>query len=161
MIVQKISSGEDKPTYIEIADSKDFRLLTKRRYSFNWSVYKHTADTFVLRLEMDNDILGVMKLKHFPSEDRIEVELLASSKENTGRRKIYDRIPGCLLAYACYKCYMEHGKDALVMLKPKTVLSQHYIDKYGMNVEGIYLALEKDALIEMINQYLFIYEQAA
>lgn len=63
MIVQEISSGEDKPAYIEVADSKDFRLLTKRRYSFNRSVYTHTADTFVLRLEMDNDILGVMELR--------------------------------------------------------------------------------------------------
>ncbi|WP_341833865.1 hypothetical protein WJU16_12650 [Chitinophaga pollutisoli] len=135
MIVQKISTGEEKPTYIEIAGSKDFRLLTKHRYSFNRRVYKRTAEAYMLRLEVDNDILGAMKLKHFPAEEIIEVELLSSSKENIGRNKIYDRIPGCLLAYACYKCYLEHGKDAMVMLRPKTVLGQHYMDKYGMKVK--------------------------
>lgn len=161
MIVQRISSGEEKPTYVEIADSKDFSLLTKRRYSFDWKVYKQTADVHVLRLETGEEILGAMKLQHFPGEDRIEVELLSCSKENIGRNKIYDRITGCLLAFACYLCYMRHGSESMVSLYPKTVLRTHYMRKYGMNVEGIQLAFKKDSLTAIINKYLITYGETA
>jgi hypothetical protein len=50
MIVQLISSGEDRPIYIELADSKDYRLLTKGRFHFDRSVYKHESVAHVLRL---------------------------------------------------------------------------------------------------------------
>lgn len=136
-------------------------MLTRSRFHFDWSVYKHGSGAHVLRLEVGDEILGAMRIEHFPKEYRVEVELIASSKENTGRNKVYDRIPGCLLAFACYACYRLHGDEAMVSLLPKTALRGHYVKKYGMKAKGFRLALEEGDLIEMINQYLFKYGETA
>jgi hypothetical protein len=42
-----------------------------------------------------------MALIDVPQEKRIEIKLLANSRENQGRNKLYNRVAGCLIAYAC------------------------------------------------------------
>lgn len=155
MLIQHLLSGDEKSSFIEPASDKDFTLLTEHRYFFDWKVYKHTSGAYVLRLEEGPDILGVMTLIPDNDEQRIEVELLSSSRENTGRHKVYDRIPGCLLAFACYQCFLDHREEACVSLVPKTLLRQHYKTKYGMVDRGPRVALEGPALMAIINQYLF------
>ncbi len=51
----------------------------------------------------------------------IEIRLLASSLENVGKTKQYQRIALCLIAFACRKAF-EAGCGVYVCLKPKTEL---------------------------------------
>jgi len=76
--------------------------------------------------------LGVMGLFDVPEEGRIEIKLLVNSKENQGRHKLYDRVAGCLIAYACYLATTKYEDGVCVSLVPKTNLIKHYMQKYRM-----------------------------
>ncbi len=43
-----------------------------------------------------------MSVEDIPVELRIEIRLIEVSKENIGHEKEYDRIAGCLIAFACH-----------------------------------------------------------
>jgi hypothetical protein len=78
---------------------------------------------------------------------------LACSIENKGRFKQYDRIVGCLIAYACRLSVSRYLEDACVSLIPKTELINHYKQKYHMTYGGWQLYLEFGALNKLIKEY--------
>ena len=94
-----------------------------------------------------------MALIDFPSEKRIEIKLLATSIENKGKFKQYDRIIGCLIAYACRLSAKKYMEEACVSLIPKTELINHYKQKYHMAYNGRQLFLEYHALNKLIKEY--------
>ncbi len=77
-----------------------------------------------------------MSLTEFDQEFRISIELLESSKENVGRDKKFERIAGCLIAYACNKAYEKFNDLAAVNLVAKTELIPIYREKYGFIAIG-------------------------
>lgn len=92
MEIFEVKSGLRKPVVVQLVEEKDFKFLTKRGYSFHWKALKGLADIYKLQMEKEKDILGVMGLIDVPDECRIEIKLLASSIENQGRNKVYDRV---------------------------------------------------------------------
>jgi hypothetical protein len=145
-----------KPVIVRAVEEKDFKKLTKRRYSFRWQVLKGVAEIYKLQIEKKEDILGVVGLVDFPEENRIEIRLLANAKENQGRNKVYDRVAGCLIAFACNRAGEKYKKDACVSLVPKTNLIKHYMHKYQMVHKGRQLCLEKEALDYIVNKYFYV-----
>lgn len=75
------------------------------------------------------------------------------SSENKGKGKIFDRIAGNLIAHVAKIAVAEYGELACVSLRPKSLIAQHYIDKYNMNVTGMTFSLEVPEIINLINQY--------
>ena len=98
-------------------------------------------------------ILGLIALIDVPSEYRVEIKLIAVSKENSGRLKKYEGIAGCLIAYAAKEAVEKYRSLACVSLKPKTEIRQHYINKYGMQPGGEQVYLEGQELRDLINIY--------
>jgi uncharacterized protein YnzC (UPF0291/DUF896 family) len=45
------------------------------------------------------------------------------------------------------------GELACVSLRPKSVLTKHYIQKYRMKITGQLLSIEVPDLIDLINEY--------
>jgi len=148
-----VCNGVCKKAVISQVEPKDFATLTKMRYYFTWKSLKQTAAIYKLQIDGNDDILGVMALVDHPSEKRIEIKLIANSKENQGRFKQYDRIAGCLIAYACRIASIKYKKEACVSLIPKTQLINHYKQKYHMIFGGWQLFLEYSALDKLINEY--------
>jgi hypothetical protein len=97
-----------------------------------------------------------MELIDVPEEKRIEINLLTVSIENKGRNKIYDRVAGCLIGFACSLADDKYGKDACVSLVPKTNLKKHYMQKYQMIEAGRRLCLEEETLNNIIKEYLYV-----
>jgi len=97
---------------------KDFKVFTKRRFSFHWKSLKGEAEIYKLQIAKKADILGVMGLIDVPDEKRIEIKLLANSKENQGRHKLYDRVSGCMIAFACHRAATKYKREACVSLVP-------------------------------------------
>lgn len=102
-----------------------------------------------------------MALVDFPTECRIEIKLLAASRENVvsknekgKKQKQFDRIPGNLIAFAGSQAIARYGKNACVSLRPKTKIKAHYIKKYGMMDAGIQLFLEFEQLQDLVNKYI-------
>lgn len=153
MKVLEIASGIRKEIVIELAESDDYKVLVKKRFSFVWKVVRKTAVVYKLQIEGDDDILGALGLVDWPDEQRIEIKLLASSVENIGKDKIYEGIAGCLIAFACRLAVTKYGIRACVSLVPKTELIKHYMEKYYMQHAGRQLYLDGNSLIKILKEY--------
>lgn len=154
MEIIEVATRLRKTIIIDIVENKDYEALTKRRYSFNWKSLKNSATVYKLQIEGNLDILGVMGLIDVPNEKRIEIKLLASAKENIGKNKVYDRIAGCLIAFACRLALSKYGLEASVSLIPKTELASYYMQKYYMKNAGWQVFLDGKNLIKLINEYI-------
>ena len=138
---------------IRKVQTEDFKTITIKRYFFKWKAYHNTCEIFKLTLLGKEDILGLIAIIDHPSEERLEIKLLAVSHENVGQKKRYDRIAGCLIAFACRNAIKRYNNFPCVSLTPKTELKKHYIHKYGMFDAGRQIYLEEEALINIINFY--------
>lgn len=148
------ASGQTHRVVISRVSENEIRLLTKAKYSFNWRATAKTYPIFKLSIEGQDEILGVMALAEDPGDNRIEIKLLASSKENVGTNKKFDGIVDCLLAYACGKALKNYGELACVSLVPKTLLKAHYMQKYNMLDAGRQLFLEGKRLFDLAKRNL-------
>jgi hypothetical protein len=153
MYIKEVCSGVCKKALIKQVEPTDFANLTKSRYFFTWKSLRQTATIYKLQIDGNDDILGVMALIDYPAEKRIEIKLIANSRENQGRFKQYDRIAGCLIAYACRLSADKYSESACVSLIPKTTLVNHYKQTYHMIYSGWQLYLESDALQMIIKKY--------
>jgi len=152
MNITYLKTGEKKDVIIELVKDPDYKGIKKNKYHFNWNGEKSNT-VFKLRLLDDKEILGLVSLKEFPTEKRIEISLLASSVDNTGKNKIYEGIAGALIAHACREAIKLFAIDACVSLTPKTKLKKHYIEKYGMKDAGKQVYLDLDCIINFVNKY--------
>lgn len=152
MEVLLLKTGEPKNIVVEQLEDSDFKNITKSRYHFNWEEQK-ANDVFKLRLIESDEILGLMSLKVHRDEMRIEIVLIACSIENMGKNKIYDRIAGNLIAFACREAIKLFGADACVSLLPKTELKKYYISQYGMLDAGRQIYVESNSLFNLLKEY--------
>lgn len=154
MTIVEVRSGKSKSVIIRPVNEEDLKILTRKRYYFSWKKEKPNAHLYKLCIVGEEDILGVMALVDIPSDQRVEIRLLASAKENVGKGKVYEGIAGCLIGFACRESVKKYGDLACVSLLPKTELKEHYRKKYGMNDAGFQLFVEGLSLINLINKYL-------
>ncbi len=151
-IIDQISN-EPHLVHILPMENDDFKKLTVKRYSFNWKKLQKDTAIYKLTLVDSTDILGLIGLVDYPAEERTEIKLLALSIENIGRNKRYDRIAGCLIAFAGIGAIRKFKNYPALSLVPKTELRQHYIRKYGMIDAGWQLYLEDVPLLNLIKTY--------
>lgn len=152
MIIVDRISGVSKEIEILPVEQVDYRLITKEKFWFNWKE-EIPFKVYKLCLKKSDDILGLISLAAFHDESRIEIRLLAVSKDNRGKNKKYAHIAGNLIAFACIESIKMFGDLACVSLIPKTKLIQHYIDKYGMLPAMKSLYLDGPELLELIIKY--------
>lgn len=109
MEIEEVETGKRISIVISKAENEDFKLLTKKRFSFSWKAFRNLATVYKLQIKGEEDILGVIGLIDWPGEKRVEIKLLASSAENIGRGKQYSGIAGCLIAFACRQAVTKYG----------------------------------------------------
>ena len=153
MFIFEVATGKYHEVIIERVISRDYFRIRKERYFFNWLDFSQ-YDVYKIRRKDDTDILGVMALIDFDYDKRIQIKLLAASKENTRKNKQYDRIAGILIAFACMKTLEKYGRRGGVSLVPKGWLIDHYIENYGMVWAGLELSLEFETRDEITNKYI-------
>jgi hypothetical protein len=149
-----------KPKTAEIVNAEilgfekaDLKLLkSKKRYFFDWKYEQEQGrELYKLQLEGNKDILGVISLTNFESEQRIEINLLAVAFENVGKYKVFDRIAGCLIAFAAEKAMELYGLAACINLIPKTALAEYYMSKYGFMNSGLSLFADYEPICNLIS----------
>ena len=140
-----------KTIVVERVNDEDYQKITKSKYFFNWKIEKENV-VYKLRLEDNEEILGLMSLVIFEKEERLEIKLLAVSKENRGRTKVYEGIAENLIGYACREAVKLYDYNGCVSLIPKDELRKHYAEKYGMLSGGYHLFLEGKPLFELIKK---------
>jgi hypothetical protein len=147
------TSNEMKQVHVRLVDDNDFKLITVRRYSFNWKKIKNESLIYKLTLINSKNILGLIAIVDYPEEQRSEIKLLAVSAENLGKGKQFEGIAGCLIAFVCKEAVLKFKDFPCVSLIPKTELKQHYINKYHMIDAGWQLYLEDIPLFNIIKEY--------
>ena len=138
---------------VEVNLSDFYSIRTSNEFIFDW--YAETArEKYKLCLRHDHDyILGLIGLSDYPGEFRLHINLLEVSKLNVGKSKEIDNIAGCLIAFACTLSFKK-GYGGFVSLKPKTVLSFLYHEKYGFRPFGNLLAVELSTSKNLIDKYI-------
>lgn len=149
-IVERLT-GKKYTVVVEPVINEDYKIITKKRYFFDWKTEKKYT-VYKLRRKDNNIILGLMSCIHYAEEQRIEIKLLAVSIDNR-KGKGYDRIAGTLIGFACREAIKCYGIDGCVSLVPKTELKIHYIEKYGMLDAGYQVFLEGVSLLKNLNNY--------
>ena len=154
MAIIEVATGRKLTVSISPLEETDFKRITKKRYFLDWKKEKGTADLFKLTLLRESEILGLLALKDFPREFRMQIHLLCVSRENLGKGKKYDDIAGSLIAFAARTAISKYFDQACISLLPKTELRGHYKTKYGMMDGGPQLFLEGASLHAIIKKYL-------
>lgn len=121
-------------------------------FNFNWRIMD-PEKVFKLTLAQTNEVIGLVALEAFDSEQRVEINLLESSRGNVGKNKNYNRIAGCLLAHAARMAVSSYGAMAAISLVPKTILINHYVQLYGFQIAGKSLFMEGRSLIKLLDDY--------
>ncbi|MFT4023673.1 MAG: hypothetical protein QM664_07815 [Flavihumibacter sp.] len=137
---------------IAVLQANELTLSLARRFSFDWKK-EVQYDIYKLFLKESGLILGLMSLEVVRPEWRIEIRLLESARENIGKHKMYDRVAGCLIAYACKESF-KWGFGGFVSLVPKTELISYYQQAYQFFPMGRHLAIEGGGAHWLIEKYL-------
>ena len=132
MAIIEVATGRKLTASISPLEDIDFKQITKKRYFFDWKKEKGAGELFKLTLQGESEILGLLALKDFPTEFRMQIHLLCVSRENYSKGKKYDGIAGSLIAFAARTAIGKYFEDACISLLPKTELRAHYKSKYGI-----------------------------
>jgi hypothetical protein len=162
MFILDVKTGEKISASIERVALSDLKKVRRERnYEFNWNEYKN-QEVYKLVIN-DNDVLGLMcVLDHpAPEDNYLEIVLLEVRKDQRGPSKRYDRIAGCLIAFAADLSF-SFGHQGFVLLISKTDTVRTYQDKYGFfyigNIggRGIRMLSDEENSDALIQRYLEI-----
>lgn len=125
-------SGDSFRTEISLVTKSDLKTLTRSKgWLFDWKYEFNQIDREVYKLTiLDNtDIVqGLISLAI--KSDHIYMYLLESAPFNIGKDKIYEGVPGNLVAFAC-KLSFQRGGEGFVSFESKTKLIDHYVNTLG------------------------------
>jgi hypothetical protein len=153
--IQNTFSGDSFPTDVSRLVKPDLKQVTKKNgWAFNWKTELDDNTKEVYKLTISNNpniIQGLLSLTIEP--DHVYMDLLESAPFNLGRNKIYEGVPGNLVAYACKISY-QNGFDGYLSFTAKTKLIDHYIktlDAYHFG--GHLMIINTIAANKLIDKY--------
>ena len=146
-------SGHLHEAVIELVENEDWIIIDlSNQFTFNWLLEKK-AIVHKIRLELEEEILGLISIEDIPKEFRIHIRLIENSNKNKGKNKEFDWIAGALIAKTCQLAF-DKEYDGFVSLQPKTELEELYVQKYGFKRMGHLLFTELKNSEELIKKYL-------
>jgi len=97
---------------------------------------------------------GLVEFEEVPSSLYNIVYRIELAPENIGKNKKIDNVAGTLFAYVA-KDSLDAGFEGFVVFDSKTLLINHYVEKYGAKVLfGNRLYFDTKASKALINKYL-------
>lgn len=156
MRIKNTKTGKFRKVKVDSLEKGDQkRIRDSKQFSFDWKLEKKKENNIykLFLLDEKDEILGLLSLKDIKDELRIHINLIEISERNIGRGKKYDRIAGCLIAYACQLSF-DKSYDGFVSLIPKSRLINHYCKYYGFEQFGRQLGLSYEASVNLIKKYL-------
>jgi len=148
-------SGDSFQTEILPATKEDLKGVTKKGgWKFNWKAEAKLTDREVYKLTIEgnpNIVQGFLSISDY--DDHLFMHLIESAPFNFGKPKLYEGVPGNLVAFAC-KESVEKGYEGFVAFISKTKLMRHYEETLGAHcIGGQRMAIGRDAAKKLINQY--------
>jgi hypothetical protein len=113
---------------------KDLKSVTKKNgWRFNWSHEFKDPDRTVYKLVILNNV--------------------ESAPFNIGKNKMYEGVPGNLVAFACRQSFLR-GTEGYVSFRSKTKLIEHYTETLGaVHFGGHLMVINSEAALKLIEKY--------
>lgn len=125
--IRNTISGDSFETEVSNLLKSDLKTISKARgWQFSWRTEYNdfTKDTFKLTIRGNPEtIQGLMSVSY--EEDHLFMHLLESAPFNLSKNKLYEGVPGNLVAFAC-KLSFQRGYEGNVAFISKTKLIKHY-----------------------------------
>ena len=125
-------SGDSFPTDVHVLLKGDLKKISRKTgWSFNWMREFKTNDRVLYKLTIRNNpqiIQGLISISD--QQDHYFVHLIESAPFNVGKHKLYEGVPGNLIAFVC-KISMDRGYLGFVAFMSKTKLIEHYEKELG------------------------------
>ena len=153
--IENIVSGDSFATEISLVSINDLKLITKSKgWIFNWRQEFNDPARDIYKLTIVNNpsiIQGLISLE--VKIDHVLMHLVESAPYNKGKNKVYNGVPGNLVAYAC-KLSFQRGHQGNVSFISKSELIQHYIKTLGaIHFGGRLMIIETQAALKLIDKY--------
>ena len=153
--IQNTVSGDSFQTEVSNFTTKDLKQSTKKNgWNFNWKqeLTNNSREVYKLTIVNNPDIIQGL-ISFTIKDDHIYMDLIESAPFNLGRNKIYEGVPGNLVAFAC-KVSFQRGFDGFLSFTAKTKLIEHYEKTLGAYHFGNHLMiLETKASTILVDKY--------
>ena len=148
-------SGDSFTTEVSLLLTADLKhVSTKKKWMFNWKSELKFSDREVYKLTIVNNphiIQGLASLT--VKQDHVHIHLIENAPFNRGKSKIYEGVPGNLVAFAC-RLSFQRGNEGFVSFHSKTNLIDHYCETLGAIHYGNHLmVIETEAANFLVNKY--------
>jgi hypothetical protein len=153
--IQNTISGDSFPTEVGRLAKADLKQVTRKNgWNFNWAEELGNNTREVYKLTITNNPNIIQGLMSFTiRNDHIYMNLIESAPFNLGRNKLYEGIPGNLIAYAC-KASFQYGFDGFLSFTAKTKLIEHYEKSLGAYHFGNHLMIiQTSAAQKLVDKY--------
>jgi|HubBroStandDraft_5_1064220.scaffolds.fasta_scaffold154120_2 hypothetical protein len=146
-------SGDSFQTEVLRVTKEDLKGVTKRAgWKFNWKSEAKLDDRILYKLTIEgnpNIIQGLISISDY--DDHIFLHLIESAPFNFGKPKLYEGVPGNLVAFAC-KVSRDKGYEGFVVFISKTKLIHHYEKILGAHpIGGQRMAIGREAAKALVN----------
>jgi len=148
-------SGDSFRTEISLATKADLKIITKSRgWSFDWKYEFNLPDREVYKLNIvDNPVIVQGLVSLTVKADHVYMYLLESAPFNIGKNKVYEGVPGNLVAFAC-KLSFQRGGEGFVSFESKTNLIDHYVKALGAyHFGGHLMVIDTIAAKKLVDKY--------
>jgi len=153
--IQNTISGDSFATEVMRLTKADLKQITKKNgWNFDWKFEFNNNAREVYKLTITNNPSIVQGLLSFTvKRDHIYMELVESAPFNLGRNKLYEGVPGNLVAFAC-KVSFQYDFEGFVSFTAKTKLIEHYEKTLGAKHFGNQLMIiETKVAQQLIDKY--------
>jgi hypothetical protein len=148
-------SGDSFQTEVSLVTKSDLKTIHKQSgWLFDWKFEFNQTDREVYKLNIIENrgiIQGLISLTVRP--DHVYMFLLESAPFNIGKNKLYEGVPGNLVAFAC-KLSFQRGGEGFVSFESKTKLIDHYVAALGAyHFGGRLMVIDTIAAKRLVDQY--------
>lgn len=132
----------------------DATYLKQDGWKFDWNLpHKNGYDVYELLIEGNDEVQGMIALKHIRDQYYTHVDIVEAAPHNVGRDGTYKGVGAHLFAIAC-KLSWDVGNEGYVQFTAKTDLVEHY--KKTLNAQSIdwhTMYIDSYGAIRLIKKY--------
>jgi hypothetical protein len=148
-------TGDSLPTNVILLTRNDLKTLTKKNgWAFDWRYEMNQPEREVYKLtvvENPEIVQGVMSLE--TRFDHVYMHLIENAPFNKGREKMYEGVPGNLVAFAC-RLSFQRGFEGNVSFISKTQLINHYTKTLGaFHAGNRVMIIDTQAAFNLVEKY--------
>lgn len=153
--IQNTISGDSFATEVLRLTNSDLKQITKTNgWNFIWKseLRDNSKDLFKLTITNNPNIIqGLLSISI--EQDHVYMHLLENAPFNIGKNKLYEGVPGNLVAHAC-KVSFQQGHNGFVAFTAKTRLIEHYEKTLGAyTIGGHRMIIATDAAKILVDKY--------